>query len=49
MASGVGPGYFSPSLGWVKLGGLGAVGRGLCSSAPASVKLRGCGFWVVLG
>ena len=35
MASGVGPGYFSASVGWVRLQGLGAVGRGWCSSVCA--------------
>ena len=40
MASGVGSVYFSASVGWVRLGGLGNVGRGLCSSTPVSVKLR---------
>ena len=40
MTVGAGVGYFSASVGWARLGGLGAVGRGSCSSAPAMVKPR---------
>ena len=37
---GAGFGYFSASVGGARFGGLGAVGRGSCSSAPIVVKLR---------
>ena len=40
MAVGACFGYFSNSLGGVRLGELGAMGRGLCSLAPVVVKLR---------
>ena len=40
MAAGVAFGYFSASDCGVRLGGLGAVGRGSCSSAPVVLKLR---------
>ena len=40
MAVGAGFGYLSASVCGARLGGLGAVGRGSCLSAPVMVKLR---------
>ena len=40
MAVGAGFGYFSAALGGVRLGELGVVGRGPCSSAPVVVNCR---------
>ena len=40
MASGVGSGDLSAWVGGVRLGGLGAVGRGSCLSAPVSFMLQ---------